>query len=160
MSARPMFSIVVAVPLLVISSVADASPVNYFNQIYRFGLRLPMEYLNEDKTERSETGTILRSSDGKAVATIFGVENAAGKSIGSLVAEYKRKTPQAKFTYEWRHRNAAVLSGYEEGDIFYIRIALSDDGERAAILSMTYAREVKRRLDPLVAQLSRSLFIE
>lgn len=157
---KARLSIVLAILLIFVWTGAHASSVNYFNQLYRFGLRLPLGYLVEDKNERSEIGTTLRSSDGKVVATIFGVENTVGKSIGTLVAEYKRKAPQAKFTYEWRRGNAAVLSGYEDEDIFYIRIALSDDGERAALLSLTYARDVKRRLDPIVSELSTSLFIE
>ncbi len=158
--AKAVSSIAGAVVVLLASGGADARPLDYFNQLYGFGLRLPGAYLIEDEVQRSDTGTTLRSVDGKAVVTIFGVENQARKPIEALVSEYKRKAPNARFTYEWRRGNAAVLSGYEGGDIFYIRIALSEDGERAAILSMTYAREVKRRLDPLVTELSTSLFIE
>ena len=98
-------------------------------------------------------------SDGLAVATIFGSWNESGRSLGAIVDAYKHDVPDAEFTYEWRGRGAAVLSGYQAGDIFYVRIALSPDGSRAAILSMIYAPELKVQLDPAVSRLSTSLSI-
>lgn len=158
--ANVVSTIARAILLLLVPSGGFAQSVTYFNELYRFGIRLPTGYLTEDKAERSETGITLRSLDGKVVATISGIQNGSRKSISKLITEYKLKAPQARFTYEWRRANVVVLSGYEAEDIFYIRIALSDDRERAAILSMTYARDVKRRLDPLVSELSTSLFID
>jgi hypothetical protein len=150
----------IALSLALSTSAAIAASKSYFNENYGFGVRLPGGYMLEDRAERSDEGTTLRSPDGKAVINVFGSANTARKSIGELVEDYKLNAPNATFTYEWRRGNAAVLSGYEGGDIFYVRIELSDDRRRVALLSMTYARDVKRRLDPIVTQLSRSLYIE
>lgn len=107
----------------------------------------------------SPEGITLTSPDGLAVVNIFGSRNEAGRSLGAIVEAYRRDVPDAEFTYEWRGRDAAVLSGYQAGDIFYVRIAMSRDRSRAAILSMIYAPELKDQLDPVVSRLSTSLTI-
>jgi hypothetical protein len=40
-----------------------------------------------------------------------------------------------------------------------VRIAMSPDRDRAAVLSMIYAPELKQQLDPVVTRLSTSLSI-
>jgi hypothetical protein len=90
----------------------------------------------------------LTSPDGLAVVNIFGSWNESGRSLDAIVEAYKHDVPDAEFTYEWRGRDAAVLSGYQAGDIFYVRIAMSPDRSRAAILSMIYAPELKRSSTP------------
>lgn len=115
--------------------------------------------LAEYQSVTSPEGITLTSPDGLAVVNIFGSWNDSGRSLGAILDAYKHDLPDAEFTYEWRGRGAAVLSGYQAGDIFYVRIALSPDGGRAAILSMIYAPELKRRLDPVVSRLSTSLTI-
>jgi hypothetical protein len=137
---------------------AFAQPEQYHNGTFGFTVSLP-EGLTEYQSVTSPEGITLTSPDGMAVVNIFGSRNAAGKSLGEVVGQYKRDVPDAEFTYEWRGRDAAVLSGYQAGDIFYVRIAMSPDRSRAAILSMIYAPELKRQLDPVVTRLSTSLSI-
>jgi hypothetical protein len=115
--------------------------------------------LAEYQSVTSPEGITLSSPDGLAVVNIFGSWNESGRSLDAIVKAYKHDVPDAEFTYEWRGRNAVVLSGYQAGDIFYVRIAMSPDRSRAAILSMIYAPELKAQLDPVVSRLSTSLSI-
>jgi hypothetical protein len=142
------------------SGLAHADPAarQYHNGNFGFTLRLA-DGLSDYKSVTSPDGITLTSPDGLAVVNIFGSMNEGGKPLEEIIDQYKRDVPDAEVTYEWYGRNAAVLSGYQGGDIFYVRIAMSPDRSRVAVLNMIYAPELKRQLDPVVAQLSTSLSV-
>ncbi len=142
-------------PALARSDVAE----RYHNGAFGFTLRVPETQLADYLSVITPEGITFTSPDGLAVVNIFGSWNEGGKSLAEIVDQYRSQLPEAEFTYEWRGNNAAVLSGYQAGDIFYVRIAMSPDGGRVAVLNMIYAPELKRQLDQAVTQLSTSLTI-
>jgi hypothetical protein len=147
---------------LVLANAAAAEEARwqrYYNEKFGFGLSVPSGFLARDAAASSPEGATLKSADGKVVVNVFGSDNRSGKSLSALVSAYKRSTPDARVTYQWRGRRAAVLSGFQGGDVFYVRLAMSPRGDRVAVLNMTYARDIKGKLDPIVTRLSRSLFI-
>ena len=131
----------------------------YHNATFGFSLNLAAGQVAEYQSVISPDGITLTSPDGSAVINIFGAWNQAGRSLDAVVSGYKQGLPDATVTYEWSRGHAAVLSGYQAGDIFYVRIAMSPDRRRVAVLNMIYAPEVKRQLDAVVTRLSRSLSI-
>ena len=139
-------------------SHADPEARHYENGTFGFSLNLAGG-LADYRAVNSPEGITLTSPDGRAVVNIFGSWNETGKSLAAVVDQYKRDVPDAEFTYEWHGRNAAVLSGYQSGDIFYVRIEMSPDQRKVAVLNMIYAPELKRELDPVVTRLSTSLRI-
>lgn len=151
------FRALLVLALLAVSA-GGALAQQYHNGSLGFTVNVPPG-LAEYQSVTSPEGLTLTSPDGLAVVNIFGSWNDAGRSLGAIVEAYKHDVPDAEFTYEWRGRDAAVLSGYQAGDIFYVRIAMSPDGSRAAILSMIYAPELKVQFDPVVSRLSTSLSI-
>jgi hypothetical protein len=144
--------------VLLAVSAGGALAQQYHNGNLGFTIDVPAG-LADYQSVTSPEGITFTSPDGLAVVNIFGSRNEAERSLGAIVDQYKSDVPDAEFTYEWRGRDAAVLSGYQAGDIFYVRIAMSPDRRRAAILSMIYAPELKRQLDPVVTRLSTSLSI-
>ena len=144
--------------VLLTASAGGALAQQYLNGNLGFTVDMPPG-LAQYQSVISPDGITLTSPDGLAVVNIFGSRNESGRSLGTIVEAYKQDAPDAEFTYEWRGRDAAVLSGYQAGDIFYVRIAMSRDRSRAAILSMIYAPELKAHLDPVVSRLSTSLSI-
>ncbi len=144
--------------VLLAASAGGAFAQQYHNANLGFTVDVPPG-LAEYQSVTSPDGITLTSPDGLAVVNIFGSWNEAGRSLSAIVEAYKHDVPDAEFTYEWRGRDAAVVSGYQAGEIFYVRIAMSPDRSRAAILSMIYAPELKVQLDPVVSRLSTSLSI-
>lgn len=138
--------------------VPAAAAQQYHNGTFGFTLSLASG-LEDYQSVTSPDGITLTSPDGLAVVNIFGSRNEAEKPLHAIVDQYKRDLPNAEITYEWHGRNAAVLSGYQDSDIFYVRIAMSPDRSRVAALSMIYDPELKRELDPVVTRLSTSLSI-
>lgn len=155
------FLVLVLVALPARGALAQTDPAarDYYNDAFGYTVDLSGGLLAEYRAVTSPEGITLTSPDGGAVVQVFGSWNDAGRSLGEVVARYQREVPDARFTYEWQGANAAVLSGYQGDDIFYVRIAMSRDRSRAAVLSMIYAAELKPRLDPVVSRLSRSLSI-
>jgi hypothetical protein len=145
--------------LVILTGSAGSAPAEqYHNGNLGYTVDVPpglAAYLSVTSPE----GVTLTSPDGLAIVSIFGSRNESGRSLDAIVEAYKHDVPDAEFTYEWRGRDAAVLSGYQANDIFYVRIAMSTDRSRAAILSMVYAPELKQQLDPIVSRLSTSLSI-
>ena len=128
----------------------------YENDSFDFSLSVPRGLL-ANRVEGGPEQVTLSSEDGKVVVNIFGAENSDHRPLREVVADYRRHLPDARITYEWFGRNSAVLSGYQNGDILYVRLAMSADRSRVAVLNMLYARDLKRTLDPVVTRLSRSL---
>jgi hypothetical protein len=144
---------------LVAGFAGGALAQQYQNATFGFSLNLTGGQLAEYQSVISPEGITLTSPDGSAVINIFGAWNEGGRSLGAIVSGYKQGLPDATVTYEWSRGDAAVLSGYQAGDIFYVRIAMSPDRRRVAVLNMIYAPEVKRQLDTIVTRLSTSLSI-
>jgi hypothetical protein len=142
-------------PALARSDVMD----QYHNGTFDFTLRVPESHLDDYLSVTTPEGITFTSPDGLAVVNIFGSWNEGGKSLAAIVDQYRSQVPEAEFTYEWQGKDAAVLSGYEAGDIFYVRIAMSPDRGRVAVLNMIYPPELKRQLDAAVTRLSTSLTI-
>lgn len=128
----------------------------YHDETFEFGLSIPRELLAKQEDAPGQ-GLTLSSPDGRVVVNVFGAENPEHRPLADIVAEYRGTLPDARITYEWLGRSSAVLSGFQNGDILYLRIAMSPDRGRVAVLNMLYARDLKRSLDPIVTRLSRSL---
>jgi hypothetical protein len=156
MTRHIAFRALLAMALL---ALASNSALAYQNEAFGFRLNLAGGPLAQYQSVITPEGITLASPDGGAVIEVFGSWNEAGRSLAAIAAQAKRDLPEATITYDWTGSNAAVLSGYQAGDIFYMRIAMSPDGRRVAVLNMIYAPELKRQLDPLVTRLSRSLSI-
>lgn len=128
----------------------------YHDEAFEFSLSIPSGLLVK-RDGGPEQGLTLTSGDGRVVVNVFGAENPEGKSLAAIVADYRRTLPDTRVTYEWVGRSSAVLSGYQNDDILYIRIAMAPDRSSVAVLNMLYARDLKRQLDPVVTRLSTSL---
>ena len=50
-----------------------------------------------------------------------------------------------------------VLSGFQGENIFYSKIALSEDRRKLCIMHISYPRSEKREFDGIVTRMSRSL---
>lgn len=117
------FSLLAGTPALPAFARSDASG-QYHNGTFGFTLNVPQNHLGDYLSVTTPEGITFTSPDGLVVVNIFGSWNESGKSLDAIVDQYRSDVPEAEFTYEWRGDNAAVLSGYQAGDIFYVRIAI------------------------------------
>jgi hypothetical protein len=87
---------------------------------------------------------------------VMAADNAALWTPADIKARYISSDVPGRITYQRTTGAFVVLSGYRGGDIFYTKVALSPDRQRACILEIVYQQQHKERLDAVVTRMSRS----
>jgi hypothetical protein len=149
---RPILGVVVAVAL---SGAATAKPFTYVNERFGTSATFPDEIF-VDQQEPPANGDGLRwlAKDGASVA-IYGAYNVLDDTPKTLV-ESGSALPGRTVTYAKTGRNWAVLSGFEDGAIFYERRVISPTGIVHGV-EITYPKELKAKYDPLAGKIAASL---
>ncbi len=151
----PTKSAAAALLLAVVANVASAEPFTYENERFGTSATFPAEIFT-DRQEPPENGDGLRwlSKDGASIA-IFGSYNVLDDTPKTLEASGKT-LPGRTVTYAKTGRNWVVLSGIENGKVFYERRVI---GPTDIIhgLQITYPEALKAKYDPLVGAIASSL---
>jgi hypothetical protein len=140
-------------------SFADAGEgwVRYRNSQYGFRFDYADSIFAADPAPQAQDGRSFRSRDGRASMTVFGAQNTEGESLARLAARYLEAAGNPLVTYRRPVRNGLVVSGFQGGNIFYLKIVSSPPrGERVAVIELKYPKEWKRRFDPVVTRSSLS----
>lgn len=134
---------------------AHAKPFTYVNERFGTSATFPDEIFSEQE-EPPENGDGLRwlSKDGAEIA-IYGSYNVMDDTPESLEASGKA-LPGRAVTYAKRGGNWVVLSGTENGEVFYERQVIGPTDIIHAI-HITYPEVLKAKYDPLVGAIAKSL---
>ena len=137
------------------AGAALAEPFTYTNERFGTTATFPHEIFT-DEQEPPDNGDGLRwlSKDGASVA-IYGSYNAMDDTPESLEASGKA-LPGRTVTYSKTGRDWVVLSGIEDGKVFYERQVIG----RADVIhgvQITYPQALKAKYDPLVGAIAASL---
>lgn len=127
---------------------------------YRIDLPLGMFHVVEEMPDRIS----LQETGGEAQLLAYGGENAGD----ATVAEFRRTLEGAEWireiTYRAGGRSWFVLSGYyrredveQEDLIFYAKVMFNADRSRFSGFEISYPRSDKRRFDPIVTRIEKSL---
>ena len=95
----------------------------------------------------------FRSPDGSAFMAVWGIAD-DGRSLRGYIRKIARDGG-VTVTYAPTRRNWFVLSGYRNGRIFYSKVIRACGGIHH--LAVEYRAADKRRMDPIVTRMSRSL---
>jgi len=87
---------------------------------------------------------------------VMGVDNKHSMTPAQIKAKYLRADIPGDLIYERTKGDFLVLSGRRGSNIFYIKVALSNDGQKICILEVTYPKQVKIDFDAIVTRMSRS----
>jgi hypothetical protein len=93
--------------------------------------------------------------DGEASFRIKSVANAENLTPEEIKAEFVRKTDSV-LVYDRENDDFVVLSGFHGNDIFYSKIALSEDRKQLCILHISYPSAWKRAFNDIIPRMSRS----
>jgi hypothetical protein len=99
------------------------------------------------------------SSEQDIYFRVMGAENTAGWTPADIRRKYLTAEMPGDITYQRTKGTFLVLSGYREGNIFYTKVAVSDDRSIACILDITYPQSLKRQFDRIVTRMSRSFTV-
>lgn len=148
-----LFLAVVAATLA--GGAAVAKPFTYVNERFGTSATFPDEIFTDEQPP-PENGDGLRwlSKDGASIV-VYGSYNVLDDTPKTLV-ESGGALPGRVVTYSQTGRNWAVLSGFEDGAVFYERQVISPTAIIHGV-EITYPKQLKAKYDPLVGPIAGSL---
>jgi hypothetical protein len=93
--------------------------------------------------------------EGEASFRVKSIYNKENLTPEEIKAEFVRKT-NSILIYDRENENFLVLSGFHGDNIFYSKIALSEDRKQLCILHISYSSAMKRAFNDIVPRMSRS----
>lgn len=136
---------------------AAAHAVTYVNERFGTSVTFPEDIFSSHmEPPANGDGMTFLSDDGASLA-IYGANNALEATPQSMIEEAKARSEDGyELTYSKAGKDWVVLSGYEEGLIFYQRMEFGADDVIHAFL-LKYPPSQKARYDPLVGSIAGSL---
>jgi hypothetical protein len=149
--------LILATPL---SGEAGRGPAykQYVNARFNYVISYPAGLLVPQGEADNGDGQRFLSRDGSAEMLVWGSNNALNEtlrsSFGKESRERTREHPDRVVTYKRLKGNAYVVSGYQDGKVFYRKTMLADDVFISFYLS--YPVDRKGEFDPVTAEISSS----
>ena len=147
-----------ATAIVMTSAVAAlADPFSYTNARFGTTVTFPGEVFSEQMpAPENGDGATWLAKDGGSIA-VWGMNNALEQTPKGLIDEAKaRSDPGYEVTYSTSGTNWAVLSGTEDGWIFYERFEFGADDVIHGLL-IKYQPGAKAIYDPLIGPIAASL---
>lgn len=130
----------------------------YTNHRYGYVLAWPRTMLTPLGEADAGDGQIFAAADGRAELRCWaGFDDATGQTLPDAYAQ-AREEPGRRVTYAHLGRDFFVVSGFEDGRIFYRKTVLAH-GVLAAF-ELRYEAALKEALDPVVRDLAASFTVD
>ena len=153
-------AILTALTLLVLGMPAAAARHTYrtyHNARFDFSISYPADVLIPQGESENHDGQKFRSRDGRAEMLVYGSYNALNQTLRQLYSEETNPSadhPHRTVSYKTLKGNWFVVSGIEEGRVFYQKTMLAKGIFKT--LRIEYDESQKDRFDSLTAQMVRS----
>lgn len=144
---------------------AEAAPAwrSYVDQTLGFRIDLPVGSFNPT-ADSAERHIQLTETDGDAQIDVYGGEDPERLTPEAFADQLANADRIADVTYRRVSRTWFVLSGhYRRADdetgtlIFYAKFMFTPDLSRFSAFEISYSVDEKRRMDPIVTRLERTL---
>ena len=153
-------AILTALTLFLLGMPAAAAPHSYrtyHNARFDFSISYPADVLIPQGEPENHDGQKFRSRDGRAEMLVYGSYNALNQTLRQLYAEETSASadhPHRTVSYKTFKGNWFVVSGIEEGKVFYQKTMLTKGIFKT--FRIEYNESQKDLYDPLIAQMARS----
>lgn len=145
-----------AFSLLLPAAFANADTLTYRNARFGTSLTFPAEiFSNQLEAPANGDGLTWLSDDGASLA-VYASTNALMLSPGQFADQASQGQGEFEVTYRRVADDWVVLSGYEEGNIFYYRFEFGSDDVIHAML-LKYPPTLRDKYDPLTGTIGSSL---
>ena len=155
-----IIAILAALTLFVLGLHAAAAQYNYrtyHNARFDFSISYPADVLIPQGEPANHDGQKFRSRDGRAEMLVYGSNNALDQTLGQLYAEETNPSadhPHRTVSYKTSKGNWFVVSGIEDGKVFYQKTMLSRGVFKT--FRVEYDESQKDLYDSLTTQMVRS----
>ena len=130
----------------------------YTNHRYGYVLAWPKTMLTPLGEADAGDGQAFAAADGRAELRCWaGFDDATGQTLSEAYAQ-AREEPGRRVTYAHLGRNFFVVSGFEDGRIFYRKTLLAHGV--FATFELRYEADLKGAFDPVVRDLAASFTVD
>ena len=139
------------------AAAAQHSYRTYHNARFDFSISYPADVLIPQGEPANHDGQKFRSRDGRAEMLVYGSNNALNQTLRQLYSEETNPSadhPQRTVSYKTLKGNWFVVSGIEDGKVFYQKTMLSRGVFKT--FRIEYDESQKDPYDSLTAQMVRS----
>lgn len=106
----------------------------------------------------NDDGRTFEARDGSARFMVFAAHNVFDSTLDELIEENLASLGEGeKITRKRRGENWYLHSGFRGDDFFLRKVLLSDDGGVIHTFEISYAKNLKTKLDPMAARMADSL---
>ncbi|MEC4892348.1 MAG: hypothetical protein SAL07_04250 [Oscillatoria sp. PMC 1051.18] len=126
----------------------------YYNPRFNFSVLYPPNLVSPQSPPQNNDGREFLSSDGSISMRVFGSNNALNQTLAEIYDEQSQETPSRQVTYRTRGEDWFVVSGYENGEVFYRKTYLRNGDFKTLIIR--YNRALQPEFDPIVTEISQS----
>ncbi len=130
----------------------------YYNDRFNYSVAYPVGLLIPQGEAQNGDGQKFISKDKSIVMAVYGSHNVFNKKLEEVYRTESRNTttenPTRVVTYKTRGDDWFVVSGYEDGKVFYNKTILRNGDFK--VLDIRYNKSLKSKFDPIVAEISKS----
>jgi hypothetical protein len=132
MKRRGSITAILAALTVFVLGLSAAAPQHtyrtYHNARFDFSISYPADVLNPQGESENHDGQKFRSRDGRAEMLVYGSHNALNQTLRQLYSEEANPSadhPHRNVSYKTLEGNWFVVSGIEDGKVFYQKTILS-----------------------------------
>lgn len=130
----------------------------YYNNRFNYSVAYPIGILIPQGESQNGDGKKFISKDKNIIMAVYGSHNVLNKKLEEVYRTESRnatpENPTRVVTYKTRGDNWFVVSGYENGKVFYNKTILRNGDFK--VLDIRYNKSLKSKFDPIVAEIAKS----
>jgi len=129
----------------------------YHNARFEYSISYPANLLIPQGESANEDGQRFVSKDGRTELLVYGSYNSLDQTLNEVLAQESERSaehPNRVVTYKVLRRDWFVVSGTENGRIFYQKTMLRDSTFKT--FRIEYDESQKQTFDPVTASIARS----
>jgi hypothetical protein len=126
----------------------------YCNARFEYCISYPQGLLNPQPEADNGDGRKFLSNDEQVVMLVYGQNNALDETLAGKFADETAAGAGRTVTYKLKKKNWFVVSGIENGMVFYHKTIFRND--QFLTFSIEYPKTRKKQFDPITAKISAS----
>jgi hypothetical protein len=129
----------------------------YYNSRFNYAVKYPIDLLVPQGEAQNGDGQSFISEDNQIVMSVYGTHHSLQGSLDRWYREATRGSDRREVTYKTRRDNWFVVSGYDDGFVFYQKVVEErEEGGVFKVLELRYRRSLQPQFDPVVAEIANS----
>ena len=130
----------------------------YYNSRFNYSVAYPASILIPQGESQNGDGQKFVSKDKSITLLVYGSHNALNQQLAELYRTQSRsatrENPTRVVTYKTRGNDWFVVSGYEDGKVFYNKTILRNGDFK--VLELRYNKSLQPKFDPIAAEIAKS----